>query len=81
MWLEIEDGCLWASITPLSGSRRYEAAQVVQGVSHEITTRYLEGVTSEMRVMYGARKFMIRSVVNAEERDRELRLMCEEVTA
>lgn len=80
-WSEITGSPVWASITPLSGSRRYEAAQVVQGISHEITMRHLSNVTSEMRIMYGTRKFMIRSVVNAEERDRELRLMCEEVTA
>jgi SPP1 family predicted phage head-tail adaptor len=80
-WVEIAGSPVWASITPLSGSRRYEAAQVVQGVSHEITTRYLAGVTSEMKIVYGTRTFRIRSVVNVDERDRELRLLCEEVTA
>lgn len=80
-WVEIENGCVWASITPLSGSRRYEAAQVVQGVSHDITTRYLSGVTSEMKVVYGTRTFWIRSIVDVDERNRELRLMCEEQTA
>ncbi len=80
-WTEIEGSPVWASIMPLSGSRRYEAAQVIQGVSHQISMRYLSGVTSEMRVMLDLREFRIRSVVNVDERNRELRLLCEEVTA
>jgi SPP1 family predicted phage head-tail adaptor len=67
-----------ASIEPISG-REYFAAQSTQAdVTHRISLRYLEGVIPKMRVKYGLRIFDILSVINVNERNRELQLMCRE---
>jgi SPP1 family predicted phage head-tail adaptor len=67
-----------ASIKPISG-REYFAAQSTQAdVTHRIGLRYLSGVTPKMHVGYGTRIFDILSVINADERNRELQLMCRE---
>jgi SPP1 family predicted phage head-tail adaptor len=67
-----------ASIQPISG-REYFAAQSTQAdVTHRINLRHLTGVTPKMRVKYGSRIFDILSVINVDERNRELQLMCRE---
>jgi len=67
-----------ASIEPISG-REYFAAQTTQAdVTHRISLRYLAGVMPKMRVKYGSRIFDILSVININERNRELQLMCRE---
>jgi SPP1 family predicted phage head-tail adaptor len=67
-----------ASIDPVSG-REYFAAQTTQAdVTHRISLRYLAGITPKMRVKYGSRIFDILSVININERNRELQLMCRE---
>jgi SPP1 family predicted phage head-tail adaptor len=67
-----------ASMEPISG-REYFAAQTTQAdVTHRICMRYLAGVIPKMRVKYGSRIFDILSVININERNRELQLMCKE---
>ena len=67
-----------ASIEPISG-REYFAAQTTQAeVTHRFSLRYVSGVTPKMRVKYGSRIFDILSVINVNERNRELQLMCRE---
>lgn len=67
-----------ASIEPISG-REYFAAQSTQAdVTHRVSLRYLPGITPKMRVTFGSRVFDILSVINVDERNRELQLMCRE---
>jgi SPP1 family predicted phage head-tail adaptor len=67
-----------ASIEPISG-REYFAAQSTQAdLTHRIVMRYLSGIIPKMRVKYRSRIFDILSVINVEERNRELQLMCRE---
>jgi SPP1 family predicted phage head-tail adaptor len=67
-----------ASIEPISG-REYFAAQSTQAdVTHRIIVRYRSGITPKMRVNHGSRIFDILSVININERNRELHLMCRE---
>lgn len=67
-----------ASIEPISG-REYFAAQSTQAdVTHRIRLRYFPGVTPKMRVNYNSRIFDILSVININEHNRELQLMCRE---
>jgi SPP1 family predicted phage head-tail adaptor len=66
------------SIEPISG-REYFAAQSTQAdVTHRIGIRYLSGIVPKMRVKYGSRIYDILSVINIDERNRELQLMCRE---
>jgi SPP1 family predicted phage head-tail adaptor len=73
-----------ASIEPLSGEERLEAGQLESALTHRIRTRFYAGVKPHWRVKYidkhaGERVFDIDSVMDPEERHRELELMCTEL--
>lgn len=67
-----------ASVEPMSGREYWNSKQVQSEITHEIRIRYYPGVTSEMRVSWGNRVFEIESVINVNERNREMILMCKE---
>lgn len=71
---------VWASIDPVSGKEFFEAQQTQSSVSHKIRIRYKSGVLPAMRVNFKGRIFGIESVINWEERNRDMLLMCSEVT-
>jgi SPP1 family predicted phage head-tail adaptor len=75
-WADV--ATVWASVTPVSGKEYFASAQVNAEVSTKITMRYLAGITPKIRVVFEARTFEIISVLNFEERDIELNLMCKE---
>lgn len=64
--------------TPSRSWERLHAMQIQGRISHRITIRHRPGITSGMRVLFEGRAFNIRAVVNPEERDRTLELLCEE---
>lgn len=73
-----------ATITPLRGKERIEAAQVSPEQMHQIRIRYraLE-ITPKMRIKYtdpvtGDRIFHIKSVINVTTRNRAIEFLCEE---
>ena len=68
----------WASIRPLTGRERWAAMRAEANVSHCITIRYTEGVTSKMRITYNDRTFEIGAVTNVNERGRVMYLLCTE---
>lgn len=67
-----------ASIDPISGKEFFEAQQTQSSVSHKIRIRYKPGVLPSMRVNFKGRIFAIESVINWEERNRDMMLMCSE---
>ena len=70
---------LWASVEPLSGRELLQAQQMQADITHRVRFRYVSGVTAKMRVAYGSRYFNILSVINDQERNREIVLMCKEL--
>lgn len=68
----------WAQISPVSG-REYFSQVRENVVSHKIYCRYRPGITPKMRIKYNDRIFRIISVINWEERNEGLTIMCEEV--
>jgi len=68
----------WASVRPLQGREFMLAKQVAADVTTEIKLRYLGGVTAEDRVLFGSRIYDINTVINTDERNVELVLMCKE---
>lgn len=68
-----------AGIFPNSG-RDIQGQYVIQGeVSHRVHIRYMKGVNSEMRILFGNRVFDIVSPpVNFQEKNLELQLLCSE---
>lgn len=69
---------VWASIEPLSGREYFAARQMNAEVNTKITIRYRTGVKPTMRILFAGRVFEILSVINTEEKNRELILMCKE---
>lgn len=74
-----ERGTAWASIEPLRG-REYLLAQQVQAeIDTRIIIRYMADVVPTDRVYFGTRVFHIASVVNADERNITMELICKEL--
>ena len=73
-------GTVWASVEPLNGREYFAAAQMQSEVSTRIVIRPISGVTltPKDRVKFGSRYFDIQSVINRDERNRELQLLCVE---
>ena len=69
---------VWADVRPLSGREYFSAQQVQSEVTTQIWLRYIEGIKPTMKVKFGKREFEILSVLNAQERDVSLQLMCKE---
>jgi SPP1 family predicted phage head-tail adaptor len=70
----------WAAIEPVRG-REYFLAHAENGAADtRISLPYVAGVTRSMRVNHDGRLYDIQHVLNIDERNRELNLMCLERT-
>lgn len=76
-WTDVDT--VWASIEPLRGREFEELRRAGADLTTRIVMRYQAGIVPEMRATEGGHTYDILSVVNVEERDRELHLMCREV--
>lgn len=72
---------VWAAVEPLRGREFLLAQNINTELTIRVRIRYLRGVTPGMRVKYGDRIFDIQSVIDLEERHREMHLMCVEVNS
>lgn len=73
-WEALSPPDVWCAIQPLpagSGDGR--------STFHLVTMRYHPQVTMDTRITFGTRELFVRNVQNVDERNRELRLYCEEV--
>jgi len=68
----------WAAITPLSGRELITAQAVQAETTHEITIRHRPGIVAAMRVLYGARRFDVHSVIDPDTSHHTLTLLCSE---
>jgi SPP1 family predicted phage head-tail adaptor len=71
---------VWASVRPRAGIKRSFAGKLEADTTHLISIRFLEGVTTGMRILFGARVFQIHSVLNEDERGAWLHLQAVEGT-
>jgi SPP1 family predicted phage head-tail adaptor len=69
---------VWADINPVKGLVTFDTKQIGEGVTHKIIIRYQPYITSENWVYFNSRRFRIRLVLNIQERNRFLELLCEE---
>ena len=70
---------VWAEVTPLTG-REYEESQKIRAeTTYRVTTRFFKDITNDMRILYNNREFDVVSVLNINERNRELQIICSEV--
>lgn len=67
-----------AKIAPASGAEVVAAGHVSADVTHLVTTRWIDGIVPQMRVVHAGRVFEIVSVINVDERSRDMLLHCVE---
>ncbi|MCP8969721.1 phage head closure protein [Ectobacillus ponti] len=70
-----------AAIYPVSGKEYFTADRVTSEVTHKISMRYMPGtsISPDMRILFQGRIFQIVSVINFQERNVMLQLMCKEL--
>ena len=74
-WIVFKDG-VWSSKDPLLGNEYFSALTNDTKVQVKFNTRYIDGVTNEMRIRHGAETYTILSVVNVKSLNRELLCYC-----
>jgi SPP1 family predicted phage head-tail adaptor len=70
---------VWAMVLPLQGRELVAAQQAQSESTVHIRTRYLSGVTTKDRILFGTRVYEINGIVNPGERNIELQFLCKEV--
>lgn len=78
---------LWAAVVPVTGNERYDTQQMAGEVTHQIEADYVAGITDKMRAVWRTvtatgkpRVFDIKSVINVDERNRDLVMLAVEQT-
>lgn len=66
---------VWAAIEPLHGREFEEGNKNSNEVTHRIKIRYTPGLSGDMKIIYKNREFDIQSIINVNERNRELHIM------
>ncbi len=72
---------IWASISPLRGREYLTAQQMTSEITAKVCMRYRMDVTAKMKIMKGADEYLIEDIINPDERNRELELMCKRQVA
>lgn len=75
-WADV--ATVWASVEPLIGRERWTAQQVMPETTHRVRIRYRPGLTAAHRLKFGDRILHIDSVVDPQERHRELEILARE---
>ena len=75
-WVDVTT--TWAQISPISGKEYFGQVRETT-VSHRIYCRYRPGIDPKLQIKFGTRTFRILSVINWEERNEGLTIMCEEL--
>lgn len=68
----------WAAIWPVNAKETRENMRTESNVTHNIRIRYRSGITHAMIVVFGIRTFEIKGMINVEERNILLDLVCNE---
>lgn len=74
-WIDV--ATVWAQISPISGKEYFTQMREIM-ISHKIYCRYRPGINPRMRIVFQKRIFRIISVINWNERNEGLTIMCEE---
>jgi SPP1 family predicted phage head-tail adaptor len=69
---------VWAALDPITGNEAVQANRISALITHQAWMRYRTGITTDMRLVFGIRRFNIVMAINHQERGRRLRLLLEE---
>jgi SPP1 family predicted phage head-tail adaptor len=71
---------VWAAKDPLLGNELFKALTAEAKVEVKFNSRYLSGVTNDMRIRHGTEVYEILSAINVKSLGRELLCYCRKVT-
>lgn len=77
VWSTLAD--TWAGVEPIAGREFFTAQQVQSDITTRVICRYskaLSDVTPKDRIQHGPVYYDIRSVIDVDNRHRELQFMC-----
>lgn len=70
---------VWAAVEPVGGDEGERGKHADATVTHRVRIRYRPDVSPKMRLSHGDWTLEVVAVLNLDERNRELHLMCREV--
>ncbi len=77
--LEKSEYAYWAEVKPTTG-REYEEMQKIRAeTTYNVHMRFLPGITHDMFILHHGKKLHIESILDIEERHKELTVVCSEV--
>ena len=72
-------GTVWASVRPIRATERIRNNMLESEISHRVEMRYRDDITTKQRILFGTtRYFNIETVINPNERNINLELICRE---
>ena len=71
---------VWARVAPLRGKEFFAAQQTNNENILKITMAYQADISDKFRVAYHCKTYEIRNIINVEEKNVDLELMCSEIT-
>ena len=74
----VDQDTVWGSVNPLRGQEKLVAEQTQSKVTHRVKIHFRSVFSGSWRFKFGQRFFNVESVINANEGDVFLELMCEE---
>ena len=75
------EGTVWGAIEPISGKEYLALAQTQNETAVRIVLRYYSGLDESWRVVSGGKAYSIQSLINTDERDHTITLMCSQGVA
>jgi SPP1 family predicted phage head-tail adaptor len=69
---------VFGSVEPLRGNELFLSNQLQNVVSHRVYSEWVDGLEPSMDILFEARVFTIQSIVNPQERGRDVELLCTE---
>ena len=69
---------VWAFVQPSRGAEQQSQQQSESAADHKVTMRPISINARENRLVYQSRIFDIESVINIDERDKVLEVLCKE---
>lgn len=76
---DVSSGLVWGNLKPATGAEAEDFGQVSNTVTHVMECRYQSNLINNCRLTYNSRTFEIVSVLNLEERNREMKLALTEI--
>jgi SPP1 family predicted phage head-tail adaptor len=69
---------IWGELAPITRLTSVATTNYNRRLTHQITVRYRDDITTGQRLVFGSRLFFIRAVINSAETNQWLVLMVEE---